>query len=141
MLSNITLAIIKPDAVKKQLIGPILYHITNNKFKINALKFILLTKKDAEKFYFIHKKSSFFNNLIQFITSGPILVIVLSKKNAVKEFRELIGNTDPNKAKKGSIRQLYGESIDYNSIHGSDSNTNAKTETLFFFSMKEIFNL
>lgn len=141
MLSNITLTIIKPNAVKKQYVGQILNHITNSGFKIKALKLTLLAQQDAEKFYSIHKNASFFNNLIKFMISGPIVVSVLTKKNAVKLFRELIGNTDPNKAKKGTIRQVYGESIDHNSIHGSDSNKNAKIETLFYFSGKEIFDL
>lgn len=141
MLSNITLTIIKPNAVKNQLVGKILNHIIVNKFKIIALKLTLLTKEDAKNFYSIHKYSTFFNDLITFMTSGPIVVAILSKTNAVTLFRKLIGNTDPLKAQKGTIRKLYGESINNNSIHGSDSNKNAKLESLFFFSKREIFDL
>lgn len=141
MLSNITLTIIKPSAVQENLIPKILNHITNYGFKIKALKITLLAKQDAEQFYLIHKNTHFFNKLIEFMISGPILVSILSKNNAVKSFRELIGNTDPHKAKKGTIRQLYGKSIDNNAIHGSDSNKNAKIESSFFFSTREIFNL
>lgn len=130
---------IKPDAVKKDLVGKILNHITDAGFNIKALKLTFLTKNDAEKFYAIHKKHLFFKNLVDFITSGPVVAVVLERENAVIDFRELIGRTNPNQAKEGSIRRLYAESVERNAIHGSDSDSSARFESAFFFSKREIF--
>lgn len=139
-MSNITFMIIKPDAIKKKLTGKILnYIIVDGKFIIKAIKQTLLTNRDVDKFYSIHKKSTFFNSLTAFMTSGPVWVGVLEKKNAVNSFRKLIGSTNPKKAADNTIRKLYGESIEKNVIHGSDSDETAKIESLFFFSSREIF--
>lgn len=139
MLDNFTLTIVKPDAVKKGFSGKILNHIIESGFQIKALKLFLLQKNDAAKFYSIHRERPFFNNLLEFMISGPILASVLVKKNAVEDFRELIGETNPNLAKEGTIRKLYAESIERNAIHGSDSNESARIESLFYFSGREIF--
>ncbi|WP_185869771.1 nucleoside-diphosphate kinase [Blattabacterium cuenoti] len=135
---KITLSIIKPDAVKNGYIVPILYKINNAGFHIKALKMTELSKKSAIKFYDEHKKKVFFNSLIEFMSSGPIMSIILEKKNAVKDFRILIGDTNPIKAKKKTIRNLYATSLEKNAIHGSDSNENAIKECLFYFSNRDI---
>ncbi|WP_185851731.1 nucleoside-diphosphate kinase [Blattabacterium cuenoti] len=136
---KITCAIIKPDAVKKGYTGDILYRITNAGFHIRALKMMELSKKSAKKFYSEHEKSSFFDSLIEFISSGPIVSVLLEKENAVKDFRILIGNTNPIYAAEGTIRKLYASSLEKNAIHGSDSNKNAFKECQFYFSNIEIF--
>ncbi|WP_341652659.1 nucleoside-diphosphate kinase [Blattabacterium cuenoti] len=139
MFGNITLSIIKPDAVQKGYIFPILYKIVHAGFHIIALKMTELSKKSATKFYAEHKKKLFFESLIKFMSSGPIVSVILKKENAVKDFRILIGETNPVHAKKGTIRNLYATSLEKNAIHGSDSNQNAIKECLFYFSNKEIF--
>ena len=139
MNDNLTLAIIKPDSVEKEFIVDILNMINDNGFKIVAIKMRRLTQVSAKNFYYIHTEKPFFNDLIGFMTSGPCVVVVLKKENAVKDFRELIGNTDPSKAKEGTIRKKYGESIERNAIHGSDSNQNATEEINFHFDNKSIF--
>lgn len=131
---------IKPDAVKKGHIGNILADINNAGFKIVAMKFTQLSKQDAEGFYAIHKERPFFNDLVEFMTSGPIVAAVLEKENAVEDFRALIGATNPQEAAEGTIRNKYAESIDANAIHGSDSNENAIIESNFHFSQREIYN-
>ncbi|WP_341654474.1 nucleoside-diphosphate kinase [Blattabacterium cuenoti] len=139
MFGNITLSIIKPDAVQKGYIFPILYKIVHEGFHIIALKMTELSKKSATKFYAEHKKKLFFESLVKFMSSGPIVSVILKKENAVKDFRILIGETNPVHAKKGTIRNLYATSLEKNAIHGSDSNQNAIKECLFYFSNKEIF--
>lgn len=131
---------IKPDAVKKGHIGNILADINNAGFKIVAMKFTQLSKQDAEGFYAIHKERPFFNDLVEFMTSGPIVAAVLEKENAVEDFRALIGATNPQEAAEGTIRNKYAESIDANAIHGSDSDENAIIESNFHFSQREIYN-
>lgn len=131
---------IKPDAVKKGHIGNILADINNAGFKIVAMKFTQLSKQDAEGFYAIHKERPFFNDLVEFMTSGPIVAAVLEKENAVEDFRALIGATNPQEAAEGTIRNKYAESIDANAIHGSDSNENAIIESNFHFSQREIYS-
>lgn len=131
---------IKPDAVKKGHIGNILADINNAGFKIVAMKFTQLSKQDAEGFYAIHKERPFFNDLVEFMTSGPIVAAVLEKENAVEDFRNLIGATNPQEAAEGTIRNKYAESIDANAIHGSDSDENAIIESNFHFSQREIYN-
>lgn len=140
MSGKITFTMIKPDAVKKGHIGNILADINNAGFKILAMKFTQLSKQDAEAFYEIHKERPFFNDLVEFMTSGPIVAAVLEKENAVEDFRNLIGATNPQEAAEGTIRNKYAESIDANAIHGSDSDENALIESKFHFSKREIYN-
>jgi nucleoside-diphosphate kinase len=137
-LSNKTLAIIKPDGVRKNLIGNIIKMITDAGFKVKAVKMTKLTRESASGFYEVHKERGFFNDLIDYMTSGPVVPIALEKENAVAEFRKLIGATDPQKAEEGTIRKLYAESIAENVVHGSDSDENAKLEIAHFFSRKEL---
>ncbi|HED05221.1 MAG TPA: nucleoside-diphosphate kinase [Ignavibacteria bacterium] len=137
-MGNRTLAIIKPDAVRKNLIGQIIIIITEAGFKIKAMKMLKLTKDSAEGFYEVHKGRSFFNDLVEFMTSGPCVPIVIEKENAVADFRKLIGATDPTEAEEGTIRKLYADSKAENGIHGSDSDVNANIEISHFFSRKEL---
>ncbi len=128
-----TLSIIKPDAVKKNLIGKIYSRFEDSGLKIVAAKMLSLSKEDAEQFYKIHSDKPFFKNLVQFMISGPIMVQILMGENAVKNYRELMGATDPSKAEKGSIRYDFADSIDANAVHGSDAIETAKKEIDFFF--------
>jgi nucleoside-diphosphate kinase len=137
-LSNKTLAIIKPDAVKDNKVGEIIAMITNAGFKIKAMKMLRLTKASAEGFYEIHKERSFFGELIEYMTSGPCVPIALEKENAVEDYRKLIGATDPEKAAEGTVRKLYARNIQFNAVHGSDSDANAEKEISHFFSRKEL---
>ena len=138
-MSNITFTMIKPDAVANGYIGKILDQITTAGYKIVAMKYLHLTEKTAGEFYAVHKDRSFFNELISFMISGPIVAAVLEKENAVADYRVLIGATDPTKADVGTIRNLYAKSIDANAVHGSDSDENAAIEAAFFFSSLERF--
>jgi nucleoside-diphosphate kinase len=137
-LGNRTLAIIKPDGVKKNLIGQVITKITEAGFKVKALKMVKLTKESAGGFYEVHKQRPFFNDLIEYMTSGPCVPIALEKENAVSEFRKLIGATDPAEAEEGTIRKLYAASKAENIVHGSDSDENAAIEIAHFFSRKEL---
>jgi nucleoside-diphosphate kinase len=139
-LSNKTLAIIKPDAVKDNKVGEIIALISQAGFKINAMKMIRLTRSSAESFYEIHKERSFFSELIDYMTSGPCVPIALEKNNAVEDYRKLIGATDPSKAAEGTIRKLYARNIQFNAVHGSDSDENALKEIAHFFSRNELMN-
>jgi nucleoside-diphosphate kinase len=139
-LSNKTLAIIKPDAVEKGYTGEIISMIIKAGFKINAMKMTRLTKSSAEGFYAIHKERSFFGELIEYMTSGPCVPIALEKKNAVEDYRKLIGATDPAKAAEGTVRKRFAESIQFNAVHGSDSDENATKEIAHFFSNDELLN-
>ena len=134
-MSNIeqTLSIIKPDAVERNLENEIKEMFKNNGFNILKEKKIQIEKSEAEKFYKVHETKPFYNDLCTYLSSGPILVMVLQKENAVKENRELMGATNPKDAEEGTIRKKYGISIDKNSVHGSDSVDNAKIEIDFFF--------
>lgn len=138
-MANITFTMIKPDAVAKGHIGDILKDITDAGFKIKAAKMTQLAKQDAEAFYAIHAERPFFKDLVEFMTSGPIVAAVLEKDNAVADFRTLIGATNPAEAAEGTIRAKYAESIDANAVHGSDSDENAAIEASFHFAAKEIF--
>ncbi|WP_177707866.1 nucleoside-diphosphate kinase [Faecalibacter sp. LW9] len=138
-MANITFTMIKPDAVAKGHIGDILKDITDAGFKIKAAKMTQLAKQDAEAFYAIHAERPFFKDLVEFMTSGPIVAAVLEKENAVADFRTLIGATNPAEAAEGTIRAKYAESIDANAVHGSDSDENAAIEAAFHFAAKEIF--
>ena len=129
-----TFSIIKPDSIEKGHQLAILRRIKNSNFNINGLKHIHLSNEQAEEFYSIHKGKSFYNDLIKFMTSGPIIVLSLhSNRDTIKDFRDLIGDTDPKESDLGTIRNLYGTDIGHNAIHGADSPENAKIETLFFF--------
>ena len=139
MRNTYTFSMIKPDAVESGYIGPILDKITSSGFKIIAMKFTQLSSREAEKFYDIHKTKPFFGELIKFMTRGPIVAMVLEKDNAVDNFRTLIGSTNPEQAEEGTIRKLYANSVGENAIHGSDSDENAKIESVFYFSGREIF--
>src|ERR1700749_1688040 len=137
MATNRTFTMIKPDAVAAGNIGAIIDQITKNGFKIVALKYTNLSADKAGQFYAVHKERPFYNDLVGFMSSGPIVAAILEKDNAIEDFRKLIGATDPAKADKGTIRQLYAESIGENAIPGSDSDDNALIECNFFFSNLE----
>ena len=139
MKKNITFTIIKPDAMENGYAGKILSLIIKFDFKISALKLTQLTKKQAQTFYNIHRKKPFFDELVTFMTRSPIIVAVLQKKNAVKDFRRLIGSTNPEKAENGTVRKLFATSMGENAIHGSDSLDNAIIESSFFFAGREMF--
>lgn len=129
-----TLAIIKPDAVKAKNTGKIIDRIEQEGFNIEAMQKITISKEKAEEFYSAHKDRSFFKELVNFITSGPVVVMVLEKDNAIKAWRDLMGSsTDPKQAAEGTIRNLYGTDITKNAVHGSDGEESAKKEVLFFF--------
>ena len=128
-----TLSIIKPDAVERNLIGQIVSIFERNSLIIHSIKKIILSKKMAEDFYFVHKERPFFNDLCTYMSSGPVVVMVLEGNNSVVKNREIMGATNPKDAAKGTIRNLYGISLDKNSVHGSDSKENAKIEINFFF--------
>ncbi|WP_295151212.1 nucleoside-diphosphate kinase [Campylobacter sp.] len=133
-----TLSIIKPDAVKKGVIGKIIDRFESHGLRIAAAKKLCLSTEDAGKFYEIHKDRPFYKDLIEFMTSGPVVVMVLEGDDAVAKNRALMGATDPKKADKGTIRADFADSIDANAVHGSDSLENAKTEIAFFFAKREI---
>ncbi len=137
-MSNKTLAILKPDCVRKNLIGQVISKINEAGFKIKAMKMVRLTNESASGFYEIHKERPFFNDLLIYMTSGPVVPIALEKENAVEDFRKLIGATNPENAEDGTIRKMYAESIEQNIVHGSDSNENAAIEISHFFSRKEL---
>ena len=128
-----TLSIIKPDAVERNLENNIRNFFSNNSLRIVDSKKIQITKEEAEEFYKVHQSKPFYNDLCSYLSSGPIVVIILEGQNAISENRRLMGATDPKKAEKGTLRFLYGVSIDKNSVHGSDSLDNAKKEIDFFF--------
>jgi nucleoside-diphosphate kinase len=130
---------IKPDAVENGHIGAILEKITSAGFKIIAMKYTQLSRRDAQQFYDIHRDRPFFGELIQFMTRGPIVSAILEKDNAVDDFRALIGATNPMEAAEGTIRKLFAKDIGENAIHGSDSDENAAIEGSFHFSGREIY--
>jgi nucleoside-diphosphate kinase len=139
MAGNRTFTMIKPDAVGANNSGAIIKMIEEAGFKIIALKKTRLSKERAGQFYAIHKERPFFNDLCEYMSSGPIFPMILEKSNAVEDFRKLIGATDPKKAEAGTIRNLFAKSIEANAIHGSDSDSNAAIEGSFFFSVLEQF--
>ncbi|NNK11000.1 MAG: nucleoside-diphosphate kinase, partial [Flavobacteriaceae bacterium] len=138
MTGNRTFTMIKPDAVENGHIGAILEKITSAGFKIIAMKYTQLSKRDAREFYAIHKERPFFNELVEFMTRGPIVSAILEKDNAVEDFRALIGATNPAEAAEGTIRKLFAKDIGENAVHGSDSDENAAIEGAFHFSGREI---
>ncbi len=139
MATNRTFTMIKPDAVANGHTGAILNDIIAGGFKIDGMKYIQLSEGNAGKFYEVHKEHPFYGDLVNFMSSGPIVAAILEKDNAVEDFRTLIGATDPSKASEGTIRSKYAKSIDANAIHGSDSDENAEIEGSFFFSQFERF--
>lgn len=134
MVYNRTLAILKPDCIRRRFTGEILRRIEIAGFNICAMQMLKLTRTRAEGFYAVHRECSFFNDLVDFMTSGPCVPVVLEKNDAVDSFREFIGATDPAEAKKGTIRRLFAESKAENIVHGSDSLENAQQEIAYFFS-------
>lgn len=139
MNGNYTFSIIKPNAIRTGKTGPILSMINEGGFEISAIKMVQMTRQQAESFYEVHKGKSFYEELVEFMTSGPVVVMILSHANAVEEFRRLIGPTDPSKAEPGTIRKTFAVSVKMNAIHGSDSDENAVRESNFFFSDIERF--
>lgn len=133
-----TLSIIKPDAVAKNVIGKIVDRFESNGLRIAAMKKVQLSQADAEAFYAVHASRPFFGDLVKFMISGPVVVMVLEGENAVLKNRELMGATNPKEAAKGTIRADFADSIDANAVHGSDSLENAKIEIDFFFARREI---
>ena len=128
-----TLAILKPDCVRKNLIGEVLRRIQDAGFKVRALKMVKLTKEEAEGFYAVHRGRPFFDELTEFMSSGPCVPIVLEKENAVADFRKLIGATDPAEADEGTIRRAFADNKGQNIVHGSDSEENGKLEANYYF--------
>lgn len=140
MAGTKTFFIIKPGAVSHEYVGPILAKINVNGFHVAALKLIMLDRHHAEHFYAVHREKPFFESLVKFMTSGPVVVGILEKENAVADYRKLMGATDPAKAEEGTIRKLFAENIERNAVHGSDSDENAEIESNFFFSLSERFS-
>jgi nucleoside-diphosphate kinase len=139
MPSNRTFTMIKPDAVEKGYIGTILSKINASGFRIVSMKMTQMSQRDAELFYAVHKERPFFNDLVSFMSRGPIVAAVLEKENAVDDFRTLIGATNPEEAAEGTLRKQFATSVGENAVHGSDSNENAEIEGAFHFSVREMF--
>ena len=139
MSGNRTFTMIKPDAVESNNIGNITQMISDAGFTIKAMKLTQLTKDQAKEFYEVHKERPFYGELVEYMTSGPIVAAVLEKDNAVADFRILIGSTDPTEAEDGTIRKKYAESKGRNAVHGSDSDENAQIEGEFHFAATELF--
>jgi nucleoside-diphosphate kinase len=133
-----TLSILKPDALQSGVVGKIIARLEEAGLKPVAMKMLHLTRKDAEGFYAVHRERPFFKSLVQYMTSGPVIVQVLEGENAVARNREVMGATDPAKAAEGTIRKLFGKSIEVNSVHGSDSAENARMEIAFFFPQTDL---
>jgi nucleoside-diphosphate kinase len=138
MAKEKTLAILKPDCVRKNLIGEVVQRIEEAGFEIQAMKMTRLTEDTAGAFYAVHRERPFFDDLVEFMTSGPCVPLVLEKENAIEDFRALIGATDPEDAEEGTIREAYADSVGENIVHGSDSVENGKREVSFFFSEEEV---
>ncbi|ROL61275.1 nucleoside-diphosphate kinase [Bacteroidetes/Chlorobi group bacterium ChocPot_Mid] len=136
-----TLAIIKPDAVKKNVIGEIIAMITKAGFSILAMRMTKLSVAQASAFYEVHKERPFYGELVDYMCSGKVVAIALEKENAIEDYRKLIGSTDPKEAAEGTVRKLYGESKSFNAVHGSDSAENGIREIGFFFAECEIVNI
>jgi nucleoside-diphosphate kinase len=137
-MSNRTFTIIKPDSVRKGNSGKIISRFEAEGYKILGLKKVALSQKQAEGFYAVHRERPFFSNLVKYMTSGPVYVAALQRDNAVGHLRKVMGATDPAKAEAGTIRKDFGESIEQNAIHGSDSDENANIEIAFFFAQSEL---
>ncbi|HPR32218.1 MAG TPA: nucleoside-diphosphate kinase [Prolixibacteraceae bacterium] len=139
MRTDVTFTIIKPTAFQNGYTGPIIETITRNGFHLAGMKLVWMSKEQAGLFYEVHKERPFYNDLVAYMTSGPVLVAALQKKNAVADFRELIGSTDPANAAFGTIRRMFAESKTANAVHGSDSDENAEREISLFFGSDELF--
>jgi nucleoside-diphosphate kinase len=137
-MSNRTFTIVKPDSVRKGNFGKIAARIEDAGFRILGLRKVALSQRQAEAFYAVHKERPFYGDLVKYMTSGPVYVAALERDNAVPELRKLMGATDPKKADPGTIRAEFGESIEQNAIHGSDSDDNAKIEIAFFFAESDL---
>jgi nucleoside-diphosphate kinase len=139
MNGKFTFSIIKPNAIRTGKTGPILAMINEGGFEISAMKMVQMTIQQAKAFYVVHTGKPFFEELVEFMISGPVVVMILKHENAVEEFRKLIGATDPNKAEQGTIRRTFAVSVKMNAVHGSDNDENAIREANFFFSDIERF--
>lgn len=139
-MNNKTLAIIKPDAVGNGFTGKIMDRIISSGFNIKAARLLHLSREQAERFYEVHKERPFYQDLVDFMTSGPCMPMALEKENAVAEFRQLIGATNPVEAAEGTLRKDFAKSVQNNAVHGSDSDENSEKEIAFFFSSNEILN-
>ena len=139
MSLNRTFTMIKPTAVFKDYVGSIMNMIYEGGFRVAAAKMTKLSKEEAEKFYLVHKGRPFYENLTNFMSSGPIIAMVLEKENAVEDYRKFIGATNPEEAEEGTIRKLFGTNMGENAVHGSDSDENAIKEIQFFFTEREIY--
>jgi len=139
MSGNITLTMVKPEAVRNGNTGNIIAKIEEGGFKIIAMKYLKLSRQQAQLFYYIHRERPFYNDLVEFMSSGPIVAAILHKENAVEAYRGFIGSTNPKEAAPGTVRALYGTNIQENAVHGSDSDENAIKEAAFFFSELERF--
>ncbi len=137
-MSNRTFTIIKPDSVRKGNFGRIISRIEEGGFRVLGIKKLGLSNRQAEAFYAVHKERPFYGSLVEYMTSGPVYVAALEREDAVASLRKLMGATDPAKADEGTIRKEFGESIEQNAIHGSDSDENAKVEIAFFFAESEL---
>lgn len=140
MAGNRTFTMIKPDAVSAGHIGAILAKMNEAGFRIVAMKLTQLSKEKAGEFYAVHKERPFYGELVDFMSSGPIVAAILEKDNAVEDFRKLIGATDPSKAEPGTIRAMYAKNVGENAVHGSDSDENAAIESAFHFAGVEIYS-
>ena len=137
-MANRTLTILKPDSVRKRNFGKILSRLEAEGFTVLAIKKLALSQKQAEGFYAVHRERPFYRDLVKYMMSGPVYVAALERNDAVPALRKLMGATDPKKADKGTIRAEFGESIEQNAIHGSDSDDNARIEIAFFFAESEL---
>lgn len=133
-----TLGIIKPDAVKKNIVGQIVRRAEDKDLAVVAMKMVHLTKKQAEGFYYVHRERPFFESLTKFMSEGPVVVMVLRGENAIERWREIMGATDPSKAAEGTVRKIFGESVERNAVHGSDSPESARFEIGYFFAALEL---
>ena len=133
-----TLMLIKPDAVKKRVEGKIIAHVQEKGFKLSALKKLKMSKEQVGQFYYVHKERPFYDELCEFMSSGPIVAMVWEGENAIERIRQIMGATNPEEAEEGTLRKLYGTNIGENAVHGSDSKESAEFEIPFFFSRLEI---
>jgi len=133
-----TLAILKPDCLEKRIQGKVIQHILDAGFEIKGMRLLRLSKESAKKFYAVHEGKKFYDSLVEYMTSGPVIPICLEKDNAVESFRKLIGATNPAIAEEGTIRKMYAESIERNIVHGSDSASNAQIEIEHFFTESDL---
>jgi nucleoside-diphosphate kinase len=140
MAKELTFSIIKPNAVKKNVMGDVIEHFEKNGLKIAAAKLTVISRKKCEEFYAEHKERPFFGELVDFMTSGPVMLMVLSGENAIMKNREIMGATDPKKAAPGTVRAIHGDSVGENAVHGSDSAASAAREIALFFEKTELVN-